>query len=62
MPRPTGPVKWVCYADDLTVWASGVHISDLEVNLNNYLEEITAYLKDNYLLISAPTYFLVNEG
>ena len=51
MPRPTDPVKRVCYADDLTVWASGVNIPDLEVSLNNYLEEITAYLKDNYLLI-----------
>ena len=54
MPRPTYPVKRVCYADDLTVWASGVNIPDLEVSLNNYLEEITAYLKDNSLLISAP--------
>ena len=48
------PVKRVCYADDLTVWASGVNIPDLEVSINNYLEEITAYLKNNYLLISAP--------
>ena len=54
MPIPTEPVKRVCYADDLTVWASGVHIPDLEVSINNYLEEITAYLKDNSLLISAP--------
>ena len=53
MPRPTDPDKQVCYADDLTVWASGVNISDLEVSLNNYLEKITAYLKDNSLLISA---------
>ena len=53
MPRPTDPVKRVCYAD-LTVFASGVKIPDLEVSLNNYLEEITAYLKDNSLLISAP--------
>ena len=51
---PTEPVKRVCYADDLTVWASGVNIPDLEVSINNYLEEITAYLKDNSLLISAP--------
>ena len=51
---PTYPVKRVCYADDLTVWASGVNIPDLEVSINNYLEEITAYLKDNSLLISAP--------
>ena len=53
MPIPTDPVKWVCYADNLTVWASGVNIPYLEVSINNYLEELTAYLKDNYLLISA---------
>ena len=51
-PRLTDPVKRVCYADDLTVWASGVNIPDLEVSLNNYLEEITVYPKDNSLLIS----------
>ena len=54
MPIPTEPIKRVCYADDITVWASGVNIPDLEVSINNYLEEITAYLKDNSLLISAP--------
>ena len=55
MRRPTtDPVKRFCYADDLTVWASGVNIPDLAVSLNNYLEEITEYLKDNSLLISAP--------
>ena len=27
MPRPTEPVKLICYADDITVWASGVEIS-----------------------------------
>ena len=42
MPRPTDPVKRVYYADDLTVWTSGVNIPDLEVSLNNYIEEITA--------------------
>ena len=36
------------------MWASGVNIPDLEVSINNYLEEITAYLKDNSLLISTP--------
>ena len=54
MPRPIEPVKRVFYADDLTVWAIGVKIPDLEVSINRYLEEITAYLKDNSLLISAP--------
>ena len=54
MPMPTEPVKRVCYADDLTVWATGVKIPHMEDSLNSYLEEITAYLKDNSLLISAP--------
>ena len=54
MPIPTEPVKRVYNADDLTVWASGVNIPDLEVSINNYLEEITAYLKDNSLLIDVP--------
>ena len=54
MPIPTDPVKRVCYADDLTVWTSRFNIPDLEVSINNYLEEITAYLEDSSLLISAP--------
>ena len=53
MPRPTEQVKWVCYADDQSVWATGVMIPDIEDSINSYLEEITAYLKDNALLISA---------
>ena len=53
MQRPTEPVKLVCYADDLTVWATGVKIPDQEYSVNSYLEEIIAYLKDNSL-ISAP--------
>ena len=54
MPMPTEPVQRVCYADDLTVWTKGVKIPDMENTLNNYLEEINAYLKDNSLWISAP--------
>ena len=54
MPTPTEPVKRVCYADDLTVWATGVNIPDMEDSLNSYLKEITEYLKDNSLLISTP--------
>ena len=54
MPKPTEPIKRVCYADDITVWATGVKIPDLEDSVNSYLEEIIAYLKDNSLLISAP--------
>ena len=54
MSIPTDPVKRVCYADDLTVCASGANIPELEVSINNYMEEITSYLKDNSLLISAP--------
>ena len=55
MPIPTDPVKRVCYADDLTVWAPEDNIPDLEGSINNYLEEITAYLKDNSLLQSSVT-------
>ena len=47
MPRPTDKVKLVCYADDLTVCASGVNISDVEGSLSNNIGEITAYLKGN---------------
>ena len=54
MPRPTEPVKRVCYADDITVWASGVQIPVLEQQIKSYLEEMSTFLKDNSLLISAP--------
>ena len=47
MRRPTPPVKRVCYADDITVWASGPNIPQLEYTINSYL-------KENSLLISAP--------
>ena len=57
MPTPTEPVRRFCYADDLTVWATGVNIPDMDDILNSYLEEITAYLKDTSLLISWVTLF-----
>ena len=54
MPRPTPPVKRVCYADDITVWATGPKLPQLESMINNYLREVSIYLQDNSLLISAP--------
>ena len=54
MPRPTYPVKRICYADDISVWASGAKIPELEVKINDYLKEISEFLKPNSLLISAP--------
>ena len=54
MPRPTPPIKRVCYADDITVWTTGPKIPQLESNINSYLREVSIYLKDNSLLISAP--------
>ena len=54
MLRPTPPVKRVCYADDITVWASGPKIPQLESMINKYLRDVSIYLKDNSLLISAP--------
>ena len=47
-------VKRVCYADDITVWATGPNIPPLESMINNYMREVSVYLKDNSLLISAP--------
>ena len=54
MPMPTPPVKRVCYADVITVWATGPEIPQLESTINNYLRDVSIYLKDNSLLISAP--------
>ena len=54
MPRPTEPVKRICYADDITVWASGVKLPELEHKINDYLTEMSHFLRDNSLLISAP--------
>ena len=54
MPRPTAPVKRICYADDITVWASGVEIKELEHKVNTYLTEMSRFLRENSLLISAP--------
>ena len=52
MPRPTEPVKQICYADDITVWASGVKIPELEHKLNDYLTEISCFLDRMNLCIS----------
>ena len=54
MPRPIAPVKRICYADDITVWASGVEITELEHKVNTYLTEMSRFLRENSLLISAP--------
>ena len=54
MPRPTEPFKRICYADDIIVWASGVKIPALEHKINGYLTEMSCFLRDNSLLISAP--------
>ena len=54
MPRSTYPVKRICYADDISVWASGAKIPELVVKINDYLKEMSKFLKSNSLLISAP--------
>ena len=54
MPRLTTPVKRVCYADDISVWASEPKIPLLESMINSYLREIGIYLKESSLCISAP--------
>ena len=54
MPQPTEPVKRICYADGITVWASAVEILELEHKVNTYLTEMSRFLWENSLLISAP--------
>ena len=46
MPRPTEPVKRICYADDITVWASGVKLLELEHKINDYLTDMSRFLRD----------------
>ena len=53
MPRLTGLVKRARCADNITVWATGVQIPVLEQQISSYMEEISTFLKDNSLLISA---------
>ena len=53
MPRPTYPVKRICYADDISVWASGAKIPELEVKINDYQKQMSEFLKSNSLMISA---------
>ena len=50
MPRPTEPVKRICYADDITVWALGVKLLELEHKINDYLTEMSRFLRDNWYL------------
>ena len=54
IPRPTKPVKRVCYTVDITVWASGIKLPELQHKINDYLTEMSCFLRDNSLLISAP--------
>ena len=54
MLRSTEPVKRICYADDITVWASRIEISELEHKVNTYLMEMSRFLWENSFLISAP--------
>ena len=54
MPQPTEPVKRICYGDDITAWALGVKIPELEHMINGYLTEMSCFLRYNSLFISAP--------
>ena len=53
MPWPTEPVKRICYVDDIIVCVSGVEISELEHKVNTYLTEMSRFLREYSLLISA---------
>ena len=45
MPRSAEHVKRICYADDITVWASGVNIPELEHKVNTYLTKMSRFLR-----------------
>ena len=47
MPRLTEPVRLICYADDTTVWATGVTIPEREQKINDYLTKMSCFLRDN---------------
>ena len=49
MPRPTSPVKRVCYADAITVRASGPKIPQLESMINSYLRDVGRHLPEGKL-------------
>ena len=50
MPRPTPPVKRVCYADDITVWASGPKIPQLESMINKLIADINKDIPESNLI------------
>ena len=54
MTMPTSLIKRVCYADDITGWASGPKIPLLKSMINSYQRDVAIYLKENSLSISAP--------
>ena len=55
MPRPTEQVKRIFYADDITVFALGVMIPDLEHMINGYLTNMSCFLQDNCCCCCLPT-------
>ena len=57
MPRPTEPVKRISYAYDITLWAFGVNIPELEHRINGYLTEMSCFLQDNSAPKSIVTVF-----
>ena len=49
----TGVPQGSKIADDITVWALGVQIPELEQKINGYLIYMSCFLRDSTLLISA---------
>ena len=55
MPIPTEPVKQVCYADDLTVWVSGVNIPDLTPDTHQAKIHPRIFIENSHLpLVKCP--------
>ena len=52
IPEPPPGLELICYADDITIIASGKNINLMTDTLNTYLETLNNYLTNKHLIIS----------
>ena len=55
LPESPSRLKVVAFPVEVTVWATGSKIPQLESMINSYLRDVSIYLKDNSLLIFTAT-------
>jgi len=52
LPRPPEGIKLIQYADDISIYATGLNINNLAASITEYTKEITAFLSERQLLVS----------